>query len=164
MQKSSDRQRMLARHGALLSDERLPLEFVSFRQLTQVQGRVVAHGQEEDADRMYLMVEGVDGKVHLLYQNEDIQNARHKGQLRINSFVRIEKRFFEGRPFLQVNDLGDAYELLKNRAFLRSTASILTRQGIHNVERSWGGWLGHYQEAVRDHLSAVKEYERGRGR
>ena len=164
MQKSSDRQRMLARHGALLSDERLPVEFVSFRQLTQVEGRVVAHGQEEDTDRMYLMVEGVDGKVHLLYQNEGIQNARHKGQLAINSFVRIEKQFSEGRPFLQVSDLGNAYELLKNSAYLRSTASKLTQRGIVDVERTWSGWLGRYQEAVREHLSAVKEHNRGRGR
>ena len=164
MQKSSDRQRMLARHGALLSDERLPLEFVSFRQITQVEGRVVAHGQEEGTDRLYLMVEGVDGKVHLLYQNEDIQNARHQGQLGINSFVRIEKRFSEGRPFLQVNDLGDAYEVLKNSPYLRSTASRLTQRGVVDVERIWSGWLGHYQEAVHEHLSAVKEHNRGRGR
>ena len=164
MQKSSDRQRMLARHGALLSDERLPLEFVSFRQLTQVEGRVVARGQEEDTDRMYLMVEGVDGKVHLLCQNEDIQNARYKGQLAINSFVRIEKQFSEGRPFLQVSDLGNAYELLTNSAYLRSTASKLTQRGIVDVERTCGGWLGHYQDAVREHLSETKERNRGRGR
>ena len=164
MQKSSDRQRMLARHGALLSDERLPLEFVCFRQLTHVEGRVVAHGQEEDTDRMYLMVEGVDGKVHLLYQNEDIQNARHKKQLAINSFVRIEKRFSDARPFLQVNDLGGAYELLKDSTYLRNAASRLNRQGIVDLERTWGGWLGQYQEAVREHLSEIKERDRGRGR
>jgi hypothetical protein len=125
---------------------------------------VVAHGQEEDTDRMYLIVEGVDGKVHLLYQNEDIQKARHKGQLRINSFVRIEKRFSEGRPFLQVKDLGDAYQLLKNSTYFRNAASRLNRRGIVDVERTWSGWLGRYQEALREHLSLVKEYDLGRGR
>jgi predicted DNA-binding transcriptional regulator len=110
------------------------------------------------------MVEGVDGKVHLLYQNEDIQNARHQGLAGINSFVRIEKRFSERRPFLQVNDLGDAYELLKNSTYFRNAASRLNRRGIVDVERTWSGWLGYYQDAVREYLCAVKEYDRGRGR
>jgi hypothetical protein len=160
MQKTSDRQRMLASHGAFLSDERLPLEFVPFRQLSRVEGRVVAHGQEEDSDRLYLMVEGVDGKVHLLYQNEDIQNARHKGQAGVNSFVRIEKQFIEGKPFVQVDDLGDAYELLKDSAYLRNTAKSLQSRGIVLPDQIWGGWLGQHQEAVQQCL--IKEKERDR--
>jgi len=162
MQKTSDRQRMLASHGALLSDERLPLEFVPFRQFSRVEGRVVAHGQEEGTDRLYLMVEGVDGKIHLLYQNEDIQNARHKGQVGVNSFVRIEKRFIDGRPFVQVDDFGDAYELLKNIAYFRTSALNLLQRGTLNVERTWGGWLGRYQNALNLRLGETLEQQRTR--
>ena len=77
MQRTSDRQRVLASHGALLSDNRLPLEVTCFRDITRlVEGRVVAHGQVEGADLTYLMIEGEYGKVHLFYQNDEMQSAR----------------------------------------------------------------------------------------
>lgn len=162
MQRRNDRQKTLVEHGAVLSDPRLSLQFVSFRELTQIEGRVVAHGQEENTGQAYLMVEGVDGKVYLLYQNEEIQNARHKRQLGINSFVRLEKRFSGARPFLQVEDLGNAYELLKNSAYLRSVAGQLMRRGIARVEQTWGGWLGQYQRAVNQHLRTARAQEQNR--
>jgi type IV secretory pathway VirD2 relaxase len=162
MQTRNDRQKTLAEHGALLSDRRLPLQFVSFRELTQIEGRVVAHGQEENTGQAYLMVEGVDGKVYLLYQNEEIQNARHKRQLGINSFARLEKRFSHARPFLQIEDLGNAYELLKNSAYLRSVAGQLMRRGIVRVDQIWGGWLGQYQKAVNEHLRTARPQEQSR--
>src|SRR6266704_2139416 len=149
MQQTKDRQRVLGAHGALLSDERLPLVVTDFRDLTHVEGRVLAHGQEEYSDRMYLMIEGVDGKVHFLYHTDEIQNARRQGQLRVNSFARIEKQFSEeGRPFLQVEDLGDASELLRNNTYLGKAALQLTHQGVTRVERTWGGWLGQYQGTI----------------
>src|SRR5690348_8907631 len=101
IERAKDRQRVLAAHGALLSDERLPFSVTSFRDITRLQGRVLAHGQEEYSDRMYLIIEGVDGKVHFIYQTDEIQKARRQGQLRVNSFARIEKQFSEeGRPSL----------------------------------------------------------------
>jgi hypothetical protein len=160
MQKSTDRQRMLAKHGALLSDERLPFEFIPFRQFSRLDGRVVAHGLEEDTDRPYLMVEGVDGKVHLLYQNEDIQNARRDGLAGVNSFVRIEKRFVDGRPFVQVDDLGDAHELLKNAAYLRTSALNELQNGTLGIEQTWSGWLGQYQNAVNQELTKIRQLHR----
>jgi type IV secretory pathway VirD2 relaxase len=69
IERTKDRQRALAAHRALLSDERLPFAVTSFGDITRLQGRVLAHGQEEYSDRMYLIIEGVDGKVHFLYQN-----------------------------------------------------------------------------------------------
>jgi type IV secretory pathway VirD2 relaxase len=163
---TKDRQRVLAAHGAVLSDERLPLAVTDFRDLTHVEGRVLAHGQEEYSDRMYLMIEGVDGRVHFLHQTDEIQNARRQGQLRVNSFARIEKQFSaEGRPFLQVEDLGDASELLRNNTYLGKTALQLIHQGVTQVERTWGGWLGQYQDAIGKHLSLARPREReGRAR
>jgi type IV secretory pathway VirD2 relaxase len=160
IERTKDRQRVLAAHGALLSDERLPFAVTSFRDITRLQGRVLAHGQEEYSDRMYLIIEGVDGKVHFLYQTDEIQKARAEGRLCVNSFTRIEKDFSEeGRPLLHVEDLGDASELLQNNAYLRNAALKLVRQGVTQVERTWSGWLGEYQDAIRQHLSRATEQE-----
>src|SRR6266480_5551143 len=118
IERTKDRQRVLSAHGAFLSDERLPLAVTDFRGMTHLEGRVLAHGQEESTDRMYLIIEGVDGKVHFLNQTDEIQNARRQGRLRVNSFARIEKQFSEeGRPFLYVEDLGDASELLRDNTY-----------------------------------------------
>jgi type IV secretory pathway VirD2 relaxase len=166
IERTRDRQRVLAAHGALLSDERLPLAMTDFRELTQLEGRVLAHGQDEYSGRMYLMMEGVDGKVHFLYQTDEIQEARRQGQLRVNSFARIEKQFSEeGRPFLQVEDLGDAYQLLHDNTYFAKAALSLIRQGVTQVERTWGGWLGQYQDAMNKRLAWARPREReGRGR
>jgi type IV secretory pathway VirD2 relaxase len=40
MQRSADRQKMLVAHGALMSDERLPLAVLEFRRLTTWEGRI----------------------------------------------------------------------------------------------------------------------------
>ncbi len=166
IERTKDRQRVLAAHGALLSDERLPLAVTDFREMTRIEGRVLAHGQEEYGDRMYLVIEGVDGKVHFLHQTDEIQNARRQGQLSVNSFTRIGKQFSEdGRPFLRVEDLGDASELLRNNTYLGKTALQLIHQGVTQVERTWGGWLGQYQDAIGKHLSRARPREReGRDR
>jgi len=166
IERTKDRQRVHAAHGALLSDERLPLTVTDFREMTHIEGRVLAHGQEEYSDRMYLIIEGVDGKVHLLYQTDEIQNARQQGKLRVNAFVLIEKQFAEeGRPSLHVEDCGDAFELLHDNTHLGKAALKLIHQGVTQVERTWGGWLGQYQNAIEKHLSKMRPREReGRSR
>jgi type IV secretory pathway VirD2 relaxase len=166
MQRTRDRQRVLAAHGALLSDERLPLAMTDFRELTHLEGRVLAHGQEEYSNRMYLMIEGVDGKVHFLYQTDEIEQARQQGKLRVNSFARIEKQFSkEGRPALHVEDCGNAFDLLHNNTHFAKAALSLIHQGVTQVERTWGGWLGQYQDAMNKRLAWARPREReGRGR
>jgi len=55
MQRANDRQKMLAAHGALLSDERLQLIVEDVLKLEMLEGRVVLHGEEEgglEAPRM----------------------------------------------------------------------------------------------------------------
>ena len=166
IERTKDRQRVLTARGALLSDERLQFAVTGFRDITRLEGRVLAHGQEEYSDRMYLIIEGVDGKVHFLCQIDEIQNARRQGQLGVNSFARIEKQFSkEGRPFLQVEDLGDASELLRDNTYFGKAALQLIHQGVTQVERTWGGWLGQYQSAIDKHLSRARPRERqGRDR
>lgn len=159
MQRANDRQKMLARHAALVSDERLPLQITPFSAISVLEGRVLGHGQEENSDRPYLLLEGVEGKIHLLSQNGEIQAARRQGQLRVNSFVRIEKRFAGTLGFLRVDDLGDSRELLENDGYFRNAVARLIERGMLDIEPSWGGWLGNYQERLRAHLVVMRASE-----
>jgi type IV secretory pathway VirD2 relaxase len=80
MQRTTDRQRTLAAHGALMSDERLQIEVLDLRQLTSVEGRVLVHGQDEQTGRNYLMLEGTDAKVHFIQYTPGMEQARSRGE------------------------------------------------------------------------------------
>ena len=108
MQRTTDRQRTLAAHGALMSDERLHIEVLDLRQLTSVEGRVLVHGQDEQTGRGYLMLEGTDAKVHFIQYTPGMEQARSRGELKTNSFIKLRKLSVGEREMLEVNDLGDA--------------------------------------------------------
>ena len=91
---------------------------LDFRRLKTVEGRVVAHGEEESGrggGRHYLLLEGTDAQIHLIYYTPEMEEARNRGKLRPNAFVRLQKLFENGRPVLEVQDEGDAEKVLLNR-------------------------------------------------
>jgi len=149
LQQSGDRQKMLAAHGALVSDRRLSLQVTTLRQLQSVAGRVLLHTEDEQTGKRYMLVEGTDGKVHLIYHTDAIQEARKQGKLTVDNFIRIEKRFANKNPVLHVNDMGDAAVLLQNSSYFEKEAELLLRKGIHDVQPVWGGWLGQYQAKLQ---------------
>jgi hypothetical protein len=152
MQRMDDRQKTLAAHGVLMSDERLQVTVLDYRDLKSVEGRVLVHGEEEvgrEAGRSYLMLEGTDARVHHIYYTAEMEEARNWGKLRTNSFVRLRKLFVDGQPVTEIDDCGDSEAVLRNRSFLKQTAQALTKRGIIPEEDGWGGWLGRYQAALR---------------
>ena len=157
MQRAADRQRTLAAHGVLMSDERLPVEALDLGQVATVEGRVLVHGQDEQTGRNYLMLEGTDAKIHFIQYTPEIEEARSRGELRVNSFVRLRKR--AGATRLDVSDLGDAERLLKNTNHLSETARGLLKRGIMPTEEGWGGWLGKYQGALCGRTPEIEEKE-----
>lgn len=151
MQRSTDRQKTLAAHGVPTSDARLQLVALDFRQLTTLEGRILVHGEEETgrgAGRPYLMLEATDGRIHYILYTPEMEKARSRGGLRINSFIRLRKVFSEGHPSLEVDDLGDSESVLRNKGHLRDTAQRLIRRGIVPEDDGWNGWLGRYQKAL----------------
>lgn len=151
MQRAADHQRMLASNGALLSDDRLPVVVVDRRKLDTLEGRVLMHGEDEhggNAGRHYVMIEGTDAKVHLMYYTQEMEEARSRGRLRANSFVRIRKLFVDGQPLIEVDDLGDSESILRNKSHLTRAVTKLLRDGIVPTAGGWGGWLGRYQAAI----------------
>jgi type IV secretory pathway VirD2 relaxase len=166
LQQSGDRQKMLAAHGALVSDKRLPLQVTTLRQFQSVAGRVLLHTEDEQTGKRYMLVEGTDGKVHLIYHTAAIEEARNQGKLSVKNFVRIEKRFAKKKPTLHVDDLGDANALLQNSSYFHKEAEILIRRGIHDVQPVWGGWLGQYQTKLQNELrdpDGRRQEKSGRG-
>jgi type IV secretory pathway VirD2 relaxase len=51
MQRTADRQKTLAVHGVVLSDDRLPMTTLDVRDLTDIDGRILVHGEEEVSGR-----------------------------------------------------------------------------------------------------------------
>src|SRR5882762_7798066 len=128
LQQSGDRQKTLAAHGALLSDKRLPLQVTTLHQLQRVAGRVLLHTEDEQTGKRYMLVEGTDGKVHLIYHTEAIEEARKKGKLAVDNFIRLEKRFAKRKPVLHVDDMGDAVGLLQHSSYFIKEAELLLRK------------------------------------
>ena len=148
MQRSVDRQKTLAAHGALMSDQRLQVVVTSPRDFTTLEGRILVHGEEESSGRTYLMLEGTDAQVHYIYYTPEMDALRNRGGLRTNSFIRLRRLFTEGSPALEIDDMGDSEAILRNKRHLRETAQRLIRRGIVPREDGWNGWLGRYQRAL----------------
>lgn len=157
MQRANDRQKMLASHGTLLSDERLPLVVTDMRKVKVLEGRVLGHGEEEvgrAAGRHYLLLEGTDAKVHLIYYTPEMEKARNRGKLRSNSFVRLQKQFENGRPVLEVEDYGNAERFLQDRRHFVGGAETMAARGQTRSVGGWGGWVGRYEAALVESATA----------
>jgi hypothetical protein len=173
MQRTSDRQRVLAAHGVPISDSRLPLQVLDLRYLTAIDGRILVHAEDEPSGQRYVMLEGTDAKVHFVHYTPEIEEARNNGGLRTNSLVRLRRLFVDGRTTLDIRDFGDAERLLRNRDLLGENARALLNRGIVPTEDGWGGWLGRFQTALASMASeiqrsrefgAVRSHERKRDR
>jgi hypothetical protein len=162
MQRTADRQRTLAAHGALMSDERLHIEVLDLRQLTSVEGRVLVHGQDEQTGPGYLMLEGTDAKVHFIQYTSGMEQARSRGEPKTNSFITRRTISVGEREMLEVNDLGDAASMLSNPRHLGEKVYELLSRGIRPTEDGWGGWLGQYQSALCKMIPEIKERELNR--
>jgi len=156
MQRSADRQKTLAAHGALISDQRLQMTVLDVRSLTPLEGRILVHGEEESSGRSYLILEGTDARLHYVYYTSEIEAARNRGGLRTNSFIQLRKSFAERRPALEIDDLGDSEAMLRNNGKLRELGQRLIRRGIMPEDDDWSGWLGRYQKALREAVTTLE--------
>jgi hypothetical protein len=154
MQRLGDRQKILAAHGVPVSDTRLPLVMFDLRNCTTLEGRILAHGEDEGTGRSFMMLEGTDAKVHCIYHTPQMAEARGRGGLRANRFVRLRKVFENGRPLLEIDELGHSEKILSNRQHQQEAARRFMESGTAPVEEGWRGWLGRYQSAL--HKAAIK--------
>ena len=163
MQRAGDRQKILSAHGVPMSDQRLPIEVLDFRNTSSVEGRVLVHAEDEQSGRSYLMLEGTDARVHFIHYTPEIEAARSRGQLRTNSFARFRRIFVDEEAIVQAEDLGDSDAILDNRRFLGTKAETSVKKGILPSDDGWGGWLGRYQTALRKAAMELQYADRAAG-
>jgi hypothetical protein len=144
MQRANDRQKALATHSAMLSDPRLPLQVTDLRSIRELDGRVIANGEEDMTGRPYMLLEGTDAKVHFIYHTGETEAARASGKMRPNSFVQLGRR---GNR-LTVSDLGNPHDLLTDHQHFARTAQKMIKRGVLPPEPGAGGWLGQYQQKL----------------
>ncbi len=174
MQRLGDRQKSLAAHGVPVSDTRLPLVMFDLRNCTTLEGRVLVHGEDEGTGRSFMMLEATDVKVHCIYHTPQMAEARGRGGLRPNRFVRLRKLFENGRPLLEIDELGHCEKVLNDERILEESRRLQILGELAPIEDGLGGWLGRYQAALRraaatpiqqrDLPGRAREPDRGRNR
>jgi hypothetical protein len=167
MQRLGDRQKVLAAHGTPVSDTRLPLVMFDLRRCTTLEGRILVHGEDEGTGRTFMMLEGSDAKVHCIYHTPEMIEARGRGGLRPNGFVRLRKSFESGRPVLEMEELSQSERLTIDRHQHEEAVLRVTDTGIARVEDDPRGGLAHDQSAVRKaaiELEEVRKRSRERHR
>lgn len=156
MQRISDRQKTLAQHQSLASDPRLPFQVENWRMLGNLEGRILAHGEEESGKR-YMLLEGTDYRIHYLIHTPEIEAARRTGKLAPNSFLSIQRIKEDGNNTHKLEHLGDADSILSNPRFLEPRAVMLLpkraqslpSEGDDLADSQIGGWLRQYKTAVK---------------
>ena len=96
--------------------------------------------------KRYMLVEGTDAKVHLIYHTGRDRGSAQPRETRGERFRSHRETIRKKETRLARNDLGDANALLQNSSLLQQRSGALIRRGIHDVQPVWGGWLGQYQD------------------
>ena len=144
MQQAGDRQKMLNRYGILLSDPRLPTQVTRLKDITHLEGRVIAQIYDDTTGAPHMILEGTDARVHFIRHNDAMDKMRGEGYLKPNNFVTME-RSGKGQPAqLTIDDFGDAEKYLSSPHIRRATRRLIQRGMFGGEEEQYGGWLGRY--------------------
>lgn len=147
MQQAADRQKMLNQYGILLSDQRLPTQVTRVKDINNLEGRVIAHIQDDASGAPHMILEGTDARVHFIRHTPTIDQMRQEGKLAPNNFITFT-RIETGDRALRIDDLGDAERYITS-AHMRDAARRMIQRGIIAVAPGeFGGWLGKYHRQL----------------
>ena len=83
------RTKMLAEARALMTEPRCPPQVTRLKPGDRLVGRVLGTGLDEQFDRSYLLIEGVDNRAHIVYQTGAIEKARGRQDLGLRHLVAL---------------------------------------------------------------------------
>ena len=134
-----------------MSDPRLPTQVTRARDIESLEGRVLAHVQDDLTGSPQMILEGTDGRVHFIRHTPMMEDLRAAGHLKTNAFVSLTRN----GDSLKIEDHGDAHAYLSSD-HVRQTAKRLIQRGIVPTETNYGGWLGAYHRALTNPPAQVE--------
>lgn len=89
VQISQDRLKTKFQHREMVSDPSAPLVNTILQKGDRVAGKVVGTGLNEESNKPYILIEGVDGKLHFISQNSKLEELRGTGKIKAGDFIEI---------------------------------------------------------------------------
>ncbi|QER46012.1 DUF3363 domain-containing protein [Acidithiobacillus caldus] len=86
---------LVAQGRALMTDPRCPPVVTKVKPGDLLVGRVLGTGLDEQYDRSFVLIEGVDSRAHIVYQNNAIEKERADRRLEPRTLVAIQGKSFE---------------------------------------------------------------------
>lgn len=95
LQVLQQRTAMVGQGRALMTDPRCPPVVSKIKTGDHLVGRVLGTGLDEQYDRSFILIEGTDSRVHIVYQNAAIEKQRAEQKLQPRQLVAISGQSFE---------------------------------------------------------------------
>ena len=144
VQQAYDRQRVMQQFGVMASDPRTPFQVTQWKNIDNLEGRVLVHGQEDQKNRAYMLFEDVNGKVHYLEHRNEIEDARRQGLLQPGSYVSMRVAFVDHKGFWIIEDQGPADQAIKDPEFI----DRCLRRGANPPDHGLNGWLRQFRNTI----------------
>jgi hypothetical protein len=156
MQQAGDRQKMLNQCRILLSDPRLPTKVTRFKDITHLEGRVIAHIHDDATGAPNMILEGTDARVHFIRHNTAMEEMRRAGSLKPNSFIVIGRsEESQSDHQIKIEDFGDSDKYLSSDHMRNAARRLIQRGIIGGGGEEHGGWLGKYYIKLSEPLHPV---------
>jgi len=150
MQIASDLLKTKALHRARISDPALPLVADRLRDVgNHIAGRLVGTGWDDNTNRPYLLIEGVDGKVHYVDQTLKMQDMRGSGELVAGDYVSLDVESVKGRAVVRVQNYGREISGAQVDDELLRAGMVRQTKTTHTV-------AGKFSEAAKGRLERLR--------
>jgi len=159
LQIAGDVQKSLWRGGVGATDGRAPTEITTLAPGAHVRGRVVGTGYSEGADRAFVVVEGTDGRRHILRDERVLFASRALGVIRPGRVATIRKT---DQGMVQVFDHGRIGNLKRTPTAstvldLDALAWIRAERPERASDSRPRGFRARWRHAVRERVPVLEQ-------
>ncbi|PIQ89569.1 MAG: hypothetical protein COV72_02340, partial [Candidatus Omnitrophica bacterium CG11_big_fil_rev_8_21_14_0_20_42_13] len=132
IQISNDIIKRKANHINNISDKHLPIVRTFLRKGESIAGRVVGFGlHDENYDKRYLILEGIDGKIHYVHPTKKMILHRDSSKIKNNDIIHMEvKSYFKNgkeTTYLKFNNWGKLDRIKWNKEITEADHYFITR-------------------------------------
>lgn len=97
-QKSQDIIKARSENWHHIKDKNIPLVHTKLEKGEKIIGRIVGFGiADEHTDKKYILIEGIDSKMHYLSFNARIMRERDNAEVKVGEYVYLEKKSFKDK-------------------------------------------------------------------